>query len=144
MIFVQKIVHFAMCKLIVVETYQEVYNVLMNVLIRKCVSMYIHFRRVLKMKIDINKALERVVEDDFEKHLKEYNKEAITTFIYVLHFTFGFGNKRLKQACDAITEMQESYKKRYELQYEDTQWLCERALREDGIDIDSFLKEEES
>ena len=88
------------------------------------------------------RALRRMVGTEFNELLDRYNRDANLQYLYVLHFTFGFGQKRLQQAADALTEMQNDLDYRYELEHDDIAWLCEKKLIESGIDVKALLKEE--
>ena len=72
--------------------------------------------------------------------LDKYNYEASVQVIHILHFEFGFGEKRLQRFADCLTEMQKYQKDRYELDDEDTPWICEEQLRRDGIDIKRIIR----
>lgn len=76
---------------------------------------------------------------EFLRYLDKYNHDAALQVIHILHFDFGFGQKRLQQFADKLLEMQIKQKERYELSDSDTPWLCETQLRESGIDIDKIL-----
>lgn len=102
------------------------------------------------MKVRINnnqpnaeqrKALKQQVAIEFEKLLKQYNHDTAMQVLHILHFDFGFGQSRLQRFADKLTEMQADQKERYELPDSDTPWLCEKQLQEDGIDIDTLMKE---
>jgi hypothetical protein len=82
-----------------------------------------------------------MVETEFNGIVDKYNRVANLQFLYVLHFYFGFGQKRLQQAADALWEMQKDFDCRYELPEDDTPWLCEKKLEESGIDVKALLKE---
>lgn len=88
-----------------------------------------------------------IIEDECRKEFKtllaDYNRQAVIQMIHILHFEFGFGEKRLKQFCEKINEMQNGLIKRYEVRDDDVPDICEIQLREKGIDIDQFLKESE-
>lgn len=88
------------------------------------------------------RALQKMVGTEFNELLDRYNRDANLQYLYVLHFTFGFGQKRLQQAADALTEMQNDLDYRYELEHDDIAWLCEKKLIESGIDVKALLKEE--
>lgn len=88
--------------------------------------------------------LSRSVKDDIAKQftllLDRYNYDAALQVLHILHFEFGFGEKRLQRFADCLTEMQKYQKDRYELEDEDTPWICEEQLRRDGIDIKRIIK----
>ena len=101
------------------------------------------------MKVRINReeptaaqrrALKNEVKKEFDKLLGFYNKEVALQVLNILHFDFGFGQSRLQKFADKLTQMQIETIDRYEMTDEDTPWLCEKQLREDGINIDEILR----
>lgn len=72
--------------------------------------------------------------------LDKYNYDAALQVLHILHFEFGFGEKRLQKFANCLTQMQKEQKDRYELDDEDTPWICAEQLRRDGIDIERILK----
>ena len=87
-------------------------------------------------------AIEQVVIEDFKKQLAQYNYESMIQILHILRFKWGFGQVRLKRFVKQLTSMQETQLKRYELKETDTPWLCEKQLRESGIDLDSLITKE--
>lgn len=83
-----------------------------------------------------------MVGAEFNELLERYNRDALLQFLYVLHFEFGFGQQRLQKAADSLTEMQKDLDYRYELEVDDTAWLCEKKLEEAGIDVKALMKED--
>ncbi len=88
--------------------------------------------------------LSQSVKDDIAKQfmllLDKYNRDACVQFLFVMHFSDGYGQKRLEKRASELMRLQKELKERYELADEDTPWLCEELLRRDGIDIDKILK----
>lgn len=87
------------------------------------------------------KTLRQEVVKEFNNLLELYNKDTALQVLHILRFDFGFGQERLKKFADKLKEMQIRQQERYELPESDTPWLCEKQLRESGIDIDEILKE---
>lgn len=101
------------------------------------------------MKVRINReeptaaqrrALKNEVKKEFDKLLGLYNKEVALQVLHILHFDFGFGQSRLQKFAEKLTQMQIETIDRYEMSDEDTPWLCEKQLKEDGINLDELLK----
>lgn len=88
------------------------------------------------------RALRKMVGTEFNGLLKRFNRDALLQFAYVLRFNEGYGYKKLKRVIDSLTEMQKDLDYRYELEVDDTAWLCEQKLRESGIDVDTLLGED--
>lgn len=87
--------------------------------------------------------LSNSVKNDIAKQfyllLDKYNYEASVQVIHILHFEFGFGEKRLKRFAELLNQMQQEQKERYELENEDTPWICEEQLRQSGIDFKKLM-----
>lgn len=86
------------------------------------------------------RALKNEVKKEFDKLLGLYNKEVALQVLNILHFDFGFGQSRLQKFAEKLTQMQIETIDRYEMSDEDTPWLCEKQLKEDGINIDEILR----
>lgn len=102
------------------------------------------------MKVRINKneptaeqrkVLRGEVKKEFNKLIALYNHDTALQVLHILHFDFGFGQQRLQKFAEKLTEMQIDQKARYELLDDDTPWLCEKQLKESGINLDELLKE---
>ena len=87
------------------------------------------------------KALRNEVSKEFNKLLKLYNHDTAMQVLHILHFDFGFGQQRLQKFADKLAEMQINQKTRYELPEQETPWLCEKQLEEDGINVQELMKE---
>lgn len=87
-----------------------------------------------------DKLIKQECRKEFAKLLDQYNREAAMQVIHILHFEFGFGEKRLYKFADKLNEMQREQKETYELEYSDTGYLCERQLKDDGLDVDKILE----
>lgn len=87
------------------------------------------------------KALRQEVVKEFNNLLYRYNHDTAMQVLHILHFDFGFGQARLQKFADKLTEMQSNQKERYELEESDTPWLCEKQLKEDGIDVNALIDE---
>ncbi len=101
------------------------------------------------MKVRINReeptatqrrALRAECVREFDKLLAEYNRQSAVQILHILHFDYGFGQQRLKKFAEKFANMQLKTIDRYEMTDEDTPWLCEKQLRDDGIDVDKLLK----
>lgn len=88
--------------------------------------------------------LSQSVKDDIKKQfvrmIDKYNYDAALQVLHILHFEFGFGEKRLQQFANCLNQMQKEQRERYELADDDTPWLCEEQLKRSGIDISKILK----
>lgn len=87
------------------------------------------------------KALYTVSDQRFFENLEKYNREAALIVLYILHFIFGFGQKRLKRFADKLSEMQDNIMRRYEADGEDIADICEIKLKDSGIDVERIIGE---
>lgn len=87
----------------------------------------------------LSKSVKNDIAKQFYLLLDRYNYDAALQVLHILHFEFGFGEKRLQRFADCLTEMQKYQKDRYELDDEDTPWICEEQLRQSGIDFKKLM-----
>ena len=87
------------------------------------------------------KSLRQEVVKEFNNLLELYNKDTALQVLHILRFDFGFGQERLKKFANKLKEMQIRQQERYELPESDTPWLCEKQLKESGIDIEAILED---
>lgn len=52
-----------------------------------------------------------------------------------------YGKKRLAEIAEGLSEALQGLKARYELSESDTPWICEKQLKDSGIDVDALLKQ---
>lgn len=88
---------------------------------------------------NLSKSVKNDIAKQFYLLLDKYNYEASVQVIHILHFEFGFGEKRLKRFAELLNQMQQEQKERYELENEDTPWICEEQLRQNGIDFKKLM-----
>lgn len=86
------------------------------------------------------KAVREECQRQFDELLNGYNRQVSLQLLHVLHFDYGFGQKRLKTFSKRLNEMQTGMLSRYELTESDTAWICEQQLRADHIDVDKLLE----
>ena len=89
---------------------------------------------------NLSTSVKEDIKRQFIRMIDTYNYEAAMQVLHILHFEFGFGQKRLQQFANSLTQMQKEQKERYELEDDDTPYLCEEQLRRSGIDIRQILK----
>lgn len=84
----------------------------------------------------------RAMEIEIQKQLAEYDRKNILEIdaivLWVLHETFGFGEKRLKKFFDNFIPAINDLVKRYEMGQADEAWLCTCKLKQCGIDISKW------
>lgn len=64
------------------------------------------------------------------------------SLLWMLHEQFGFGHKRLRKAFDCLYKANREWEKHYELSPGDGTWVCRTKLKEYGIDVEQWYKEE--
>ena len=88
-----------------------------------------------------DKVIKQECKKEIYKLLDQYNRESAIQLLYVLHFgKERYGEKRLMRVMDEINRMQKEHKETYMLEYSDTAWICEKKLKDDGLDVDKILK----
>lgn len=88
-----------------------------------------------------DKLIKTECRKEFCNLLDQYNRESAIQIMYVLHFgKEKYGEKRLMRVMDDINEMQQAHKDNYLLEYSDTAFICEKKLKDDGIDVDKILQ----
>lgn len=96
-----------------------------------------------RLKTEPNKKQKAIIEEECRKEFKtlldRYNRDVVIQLIHILHFEFGFGEKRLTQFCEKLNAMQQRHIERYEVNDDEVPDICEIQLREKGFDIDKFL-----
>lgn len=89
---------------------------------------------------------QKAVDAEILRQCSEMNRknmnEVDACILWLLHEKFGFGYQRLKQFHKLFGEELEALTKRYEMGAEDTIWLATRKLKEYGVDIEEWNKEE--
>lgn len=89
---------------------------------------------------NLSKSVKDDIAKQFQKLLDKYNYDAACQILHILHFEFGWGQKRLERFASCLTQMQKEQKECFELDDEDTPWICAEQLRRDGIYVDKILK----
>lgn len=89
---------------------------------------------------------QKAIDAEILRQCAEYDKknadEVDAVILWLLHEKFGFGKKRLRAFYDSFSTELDALVKRYEMGDEDKAWLCSRKLRDYGIDIYEWNKEE--
>ncbi len=74
-----------------------------------------------------------------QKQLKVLHKEATLQILHILRFDYGWGQKRLKEFFDKLSNMQLKTIARYEVLDKDVPSICKIKLRDSGIDLSDFF-----
>ena len=91
----------------------------------------------------ITAADKKIIDIEIKSQLAEYDKkhtqEIEALVLWVLHEQYGFGEKRF---YDSFDDEIAALLKRYEMDENDDVWLCTRKLKDAGIDISKWSKED--
>lgn len=86
----------------------------------------------------VNKALgELIVEMDRQMEL-----DRDSSILWMLHEQFGFGRKKLFRAWKLMYADSKKLQARYEMGPDDGGWLCRQKLKEYGVDLERWYKDE--
>jgi hypothetical protein len=98
------------------------------------------------MKVRITKneptsAQKKVLMQEFDKLLVNLNRDVYVQLLHFFRFKRGYGKKRLKVLANDLKDTLDGIHARYELSESDTVWICEKQLKESGINVDDLLGE---
>jgi hypothetical protein len=103
----------------------------------------------MKVRLNPNKPnskQKRVLKEEcrreFYNLLETYNKQVSLQIMHILHFDYGWGEKRLRQFFEKLKAMQSRHIERYEVKEDDVPDICEIQLRDDGIVFEDFFEME--
>lgn len=71
----------------------------------------------------------------------KYTIDLQTVFLYWLHAKKGYGKKRLRQAWEDLSTLQKELMDHYQMDVPDMVWVCNRKLKEIGVDLEAWRKE---
>lgn len=96
--------------------------------------------------VQFTKKEQTAVDQEILRQCAEYDRknanEIDALILWLLHEKFGFGHKRLRRFFDLFSTEFDALIKRYELEADDKVWLCTHKLKEYGIDVDQWNKED--
>jgi hypothetical protein len=98
--------------------------------------------RVRLGKEPTNKQKEIVRQEcikEFDLLLANLNRDVCIQILHMFRFKRGYGKKRLIALANDLKEVLDTIHSRYEMKESDTVWICEKKLRESGIDVDEIL-----
>jgi hypothetical protein len=73
----------------------------------------------------------------------QYAIDYETIVLYTVRKRLGHGKKRLRQFYEDLFEAARLLAERYEMQDDDAVWLCDRKLKEIGVDVKQWHEEME-
>lgn len=74
---------------------------------------------------------------------EQYAIDYETAVLYAVRSHLGFGRRRLKRFYEALFGATRMLAERYEMQDDDAVWLCDRKLKEIGVDVKQWHEEME-
>lgn len=97
-------------------------------------------------KKKLTSAEQKAFDIEIKRQMAEYDKKHIreieALILWVLHEQYGFGKKRLKRFYDSFDMEIAALLERYVMNENDDVWLCTRKLKDAGIDISEWSKED--
>ena len=85
----------------------------------------------------MNREINRQILENDEK----FAMDADASVLWTLHTVFGFGKKRLRRFYEENLKMHNEMREFYQLNTDETFWLCRYKLKNYGIDIEEWYKE---
>lgn len=100
----------------------------------------------MKARVPMTSNQKKVMDAEIRRQLAEYDRqnamEIDAMVLWVLYSEFGFRKKRLKRFYDKFIPELDALINRYEMVNDDTPWLCIRKLKDAGINILEWSKED--
>lgn len=84
------------------------------------------------MNMEINR---QIIEAD-----KKYTNDIDAMVLYTLHVHLGFGKKRLRRFWEAFQQEHKALIEYYQMP-DDGAWLCQRKLKDIGVNVEEWNKE---
>lgn len=90
------------------------------------------------------KVLDRAIEKQLAESLRKRDLEIEARVMYAIRAITEFDETELRRVYDDIDESLDALATHYEMhEDDDLTWLCMKKLRDDGIDIERWSKENE-
>ena len=86
------------------------------------------------VEIEINKQI--LIADE------KYKNNIDAMILWTLHTYLGFGPKRLRDFYEAFNRIHDSLVSYYEMEDSDDAWICMQKLKDMGVDVEAWNKEE--
>jgi len=88
------------------------------------------------------KAMRIEIDHEMAERLKKDEEDIDSAFLWEMHTQLHFGKKRLKRFYQGFKPVIDALIKRYELGESDKVWLCKKQLKDIGVDVSEWDKEE--
>lgn len=93
------------------------------------------------------KVQQKAIEEEIKRQLlnanAQYTNDIDVMILYTLHTHLGFGKKRLRRFYEAFSEIHQQLIDHYKMP-DDIPWLCDRKLKEIGVDVKQWNKEKKT
>ena len=94
---------------------------------------------------NLTAAEKKALDIEMRRYFAEYDRKNIqevdAIVLWVLHEKFGFGPARLRRFFDIFNSSVKELIDRYEMEKTEDAWLCTYKLKEIGVDIEKWYKE---
>lgn len=98
------------------------------------------------MKHRLSANQRRLINRELKLQVSEITEEnfsnTIATFLYTLHLYSGWGKKRLRDFYTEFDKLHAELLEWYKLPNTDDGWLCKKKLKDIGVDIDEWIRED--
>lgn len=85
------------------------------------------------------KILRQECVKEFDILLENLNRDIFIQILHFFRFKRGYGQKHLYALANELKEALRGIHARYELSESDTAWICEKQLKDSGINLDEIL-----
>lgn len=97
-----------------------------------------------RLPADARRLLEREMKLQMNEIAEERNTNIVAIILYTLHEYAGWGKRKLKDFYDRFDKINKEQREYYQLSEDDDAFLCKIKLKELGIDVDEWIKEEQT
>lgn len=98
-------------------------------------------------KVILSKAEERVLRQEIDKAivegLRDAEKDGDASYLLILHDHYGFSKKKLFNVWKMLYTENKKYEEYYDLKPGDGIWYARKRLKDIGIDLDEWYREEQ-
>lgn len=91
---------------------------------------------------DERRALHKAIGEQVAEMDRQMELDRDSSILWMLHEQFGFGHDRLFKAWKLMYADSKKLQDRYEMGPEDGGWLCRQKLKEYGVDLERWYKDE--
>lgn len=96
--------------------------------------------------VQFSKAEQRALIDAINQQIveqdRQYEMDRDSSILWMLHQQFGFGPKKLYKAWKLMYADNKALQQKYEMSPDDGGWLCRRMLKDYGVDLEAWYKDE--